>query len=298
MSLKKRGGLNYGDAKKILETVYPELAQNIVPNLNKIKSNVLYQNSNNLENAKEALENTLNGLKTREIINSARQPLSTALESIPQRNLKSVSNVLLFRTRNQLLDKSDFNKLAPKTQSNFDLDSIPGDNYNFIVRSGRYPQNLEYRVGYYLIFDSIEEAAAFNVDTLKKQINGINFNTEMIDAKANDPVINIRALNESSIVENGIMKLKPGFPRKNCVLVKGFPNFIKKHTIFRMLYDYELDDSFDALTTIDLDNHANLGKWLIKFSNSIEAQRFVRNYHGLHLNDNPEMPRIYAEQLF
>lgn len=285
--------VTFADAKKILGSVYPDLAVRINPNLNKLRTNLLKENLNGRD-PKQMVRSVLKPLDDdMGLTEKARHPITRALDLLPSRRVHKISNVLLFRTRNQLLDISDFKKLAPKEESIFEL----AEDYKFEVRHGRAKDTLQERFGYYLIFKSIEEAAAFNVDTLGKQLNGVNFHLEMVNPGKDSRYLNSPLLLETSEVENSVLKLKTGYPRENCVLIKGLPTFITKESLEKMMYDYQIDHRAGGITPIEIDNYAKLGSWLIKFEKPIDAQRFVRNHNGFHFNQNPEMPKIFATVL-
>lgn len=71
--------------------------------------------------------------------------------------------------------------------------------------------------------------------------------------------------------------------RRRSVLVKNLPFGISEPAIENLLWDYELDNQDDpqkSITRIEIDPLTQTSRTLIKFSDSIDAKRFVRNFHG------------------
>lgn len=71
--------------------------------------------------------------------------------------------------------------------------------------------------------------------------------------------------------------------RKRLVLVKNLPFGISEPAIENLLWDYELDNPDDpqsSITRIEVDPVTQTSRTLIKFSDPIDASRFVRNFHG------------------
>lgn len=285
--------VTFKDARRILSSIYPELALRINPEVNKIRTNLLHENLNGRD-PKTVVRSILKPLDPDQQPRSqSKHPLSKAFDFLPERRVYKRSNILLFRSRNQLLDISDFKKLAPKEDSLFDL----AQDYTFKIRRGRAKDTLQERSGYYLIFPTVQEAAAYNVDTLGKQLNGVNFYLEMVNPEKDYVYFNSHLFFETFEMSGDVLKLKSEFPRENCVLIKGLPTFIKQETLSKMLYDYQVDYESGGIVPIEKDNFAQLTSWLIRFESPLDAQRFVRNHNGFHLNHDPRHPKIYADVL-
>ncbi len=290
--MSKKLPTTFQDAKKILGSVYPDLMVHVQPKVNQLRTNLLNQNLDD-KDPKEVVRSVLKPLDFEDSTKTERHPLSKSLEMLPVRRIHKLSNVLLFRSRNQLLHKSDFQKLAPKETSVFDLIK----EHEFKVRRGRAKDTLQERMGYYLIFKSVQEAAAFNVDTLGKLLNGVNFYLEMVNPAKDNHYFNSPLFHETYNMDGDVVELQTEYPRENCVLFRGLPNFITKETISKMLYDYSIDYISGGITPIEIDNFAKLGSWLVKFETPLDAQRVARNYNGYHLNNNPDYPKIFATVL-
>lgn len=71
--------------------------------------------------------------------------------------------------------------------------------------------------------------------------------------------------------------------RNRLVLVKNLPFGISEPALENLLWDYELDNQDDpqsSITRMEVDPVTQSSKTLIKFSDPIDATRFVRNFHG------------------
>ncbi|KAK6465405.1 hypothetical protein DFJ63DRAFT_316613 [Scheffersomyces coipomensis] len=67
--------------------------------------------------------------------------------------------------------------------------------------------------------------------------------------------------------------------RGNMVLVKNLPFGLSKHTLPRLLWNYDLNDRNPIISIIKDPKH-QINTSLIKFKNPTNAQRFFRNFHG------------------
>lgn len=71
--------------------------------------------------------------------------------------------------------------------------------------------------------------------------------------------------------------------RTNCVLVRNLPFGLSKHTLPKLLWDYELaplNDPSKCIVEVSSDIASLVHVVLIRFANHTNAKRFVRNFHG------------------
>jgi hypothetical protein len=227
------------------------------------------------------------------------KPLSESISLLPTKRSNSpLSNVLYYKTRNQYLKISDFEAVWKRDSTTFDLGKdIP----KISLFRGREPHNLMAGGGYYLIFESVELAAAYLVDNLGSQINGTNAYFEMVNIDHHlkylgSPILH-DPINISGTRDSDVLKIEESIPRDRCVLVKGFPTFISKNTIEQMLWRYDLEYRVTPIRTIVLDNLSKVGMWLIIFATSNDSARFVREFHGYHFNLEERLPKVFASML-
>jgi hypothetical protein len=221
----------------------------------------------------------------------ARQRLlQEAPKSLPMRQVRAKSNLLLFRTRNQLLHISDFTKLVSST---------PLRDLAIQMFQARDPHTMLPKGGYFLLFGSHEDASAYMVEALGKTLNGVNFYLEMCDPEERLQFLQ-NNFDESFTVhsDRGIIKLEhqAKAQRSQYVLVRGFPSFVESSTIERMLWDYDLD-THDPIRCIKSDKTGKVSTWLLKFTNNLDPQRFVRFYNGKHFDNDTRLPKVYASQM-
>lgn len=296
MSLNKKL-VTFQDAKKILGSVYPDLAFRTQSKLKSLRSGLL---NKNLGNEDPKAQYRINWLFEDESRGKSRSLSSvrTAVKRLPEKVIKKkLSNVLIFPSKNQLLDISDFQKMVPLSGTKFNLKWTPTGYYQFLVRAMRNPHKLDNVIGYYLIFKSVDEAAGYVIDTLGKQLNGVNFYLKMVDPQEEADKINLSLLYEKSEMDGDVMVPVTAFPRDRSVLVKGIPLFVTESTMEKMLYDYSLDFNTKAIEMLENDPHAKLGSWLLKFKDPVDAQRFVRNFNGFSFNRDPKFPKVIATVL-
>lgn len=216
--------------------------------------------------------------------------LNDASASLPVRQVKAKSNLLLFRTRNQLLHKSDFTKLLGSSPlaSELTMKAFQARNKDTMLPKG----------GYFLLFDSHQHASAYLLETLGKTINGVNFYLEMCNPEEKLHMLQTQ-FDESFNIDSTSHTFNVTYiertPRSHYVLVSGFPSFIKAETLKTMLWEYELDTSEDPVGKTD--KAAGISTWLIKFTNALDPQRFVRRYNGKHFENDPRLPKVYASQM-
>ena len=206
--------------------------------------------------------------------------------SLPSRRVMASSNLLYFRTRNQLLHSSDFKKLS---------DELP-----FEVLQARDSQLLTPKGGYYLLFGSFDHAAKYMYNTIGKTLNGVNFYTEMCTPQAHVPYLKSRHLDESFQVVEGdkftLLNYSSQVPRSHYAVVRGFPTFITRSTLENMLWQYDLSPT-DPIRCLSSDKVGKVSSWLIKFNNHLDPQRFVRRYNGKPFDNDANLPLVFASQM-
>ncbi|KAH3664427.1 hypothetical protein WICMUC_005812 [Wickerhamomyces mucosus] len=283
------------DTKKLLKVLYPALTKQNASVTDQLRSNL--NTRNGIARIKKAFDTPLQRLDLDLGDFVEKKPLSEAIQLLPKKSTSAISNVLYFRTRNQLLHKSDFLKLVPKIHSSFKW-GLNRQNDNFLILQARDPKNLLPRGGYYMIFDKSEEAAAYVIDTLGKELNGANVYLEMVDPKVHQHYIGQSILKENSIIDNDKkFHIKSSSVRGHYVLVRGYPTFINKETIKEMLWDYQLDFKDEPVIPIEIDRISKISMWLLKFDNLHDPLRFVRNFNGKHFNNEQRLPKIFASVL-
>lgn len=275
-------------ARRILNILYPSLIKHAGQNNAFIRQNLT---------KKYGLKN-LKDLKPLESFdNYHKKPITEAVRLLPERSVESLSNVLYFRTRNQLLHSTDFTRITPFDQSSFDLSTFKKNDLDLSAVLAREPHNLVQRGGYYLLFKNVELASAYLIDSIGKQLNGVNLYLSMIDPHQHQKYIQQDLLGESSEIDENILALKIIKPRNHRVVIKGFPTFITEDTIRKMLWDYNLDYNYEHIKLLDSDKRAGIGMWLLTFEDKLEAQRFARNYNGKHFNNEERLPKLFASVL-
>lgn len=296
MSVNKKF-VTFQDAKKILASVYPDLSFRTQSKMNSLRTGLLNKNLGDEDPRAQyrihwSLENEYAG------DNLDLRPIQTAMELLPKRVFKEkMSNVLIFPSKNRMLDISDFQKMVPMDYSKFNLKWTPTGYYQFLVRAMRDPHRLDNVMGYYLIFRNVEEASGYVIDTIGKQLNGVNFYLKMVNPEEEAERINLSLLLETSMMDGDVMKPLTGFPRNKSVLIKGMPHFVTESTLEKMLYDYSLDFNTNAIEMLEKDPYGKVGSWLLKFKDPLDAQRYVRNYNGFNFNRDPNLGKVFSSVL-
>lgn len=300
MSAKK---VTVEEAKNIIRSFYPEITSTRRAAVSKLRSAVVQKNLDLQNEQPHPTHRKFKPLKVDDIlkhdVQEHKRSLSAARDLLPLESVTRMSNILLFRTRNQLLHYSDFSKLVSAETSLFDLHALPSKKYDFKTVQARTPDLLLPHGGFYLIFNTADEAAAYMVDTLGKELNGTNFYLEMVDPEEHKYFIhNSKLLEELHSIDKETWELKSKPKRETFVLVRGFPTFVKDTTIEEMLWDYNIDYEFDTpIMSLKKDNISKTSVWLIKFVTILDAHRFARTYNGEHFNSEKRFPKVYASVL-
>lgn len=103
---------------------------------------------------------------------------------------------------------------------------------------------------------------------------------------------------EQLFIELAVEKLPP-LRRENCVVVYNLPRpLTRTGVIDRFLWDYDLYPDFSKAVRLLHSNETDMSNvWLVAFDNPEDPVRFLRRYHGKHLNDDVNHPKVFVEHL-
>lgn len=150
--------------------------------------------------------------------------------------------------------QSDFERIGPQ--------GVP-----FLVTRARDPTNLTRWMGYFLTFETPEQASLYFEHTLGHELCGfplkLSFTTSDIPGYKS-PLL-----------------AKTALPRKCHVLMLGLPHGFQEHAILRALWDFDLvDDDRLAVERMPIGKVQYGGNpILLRFKTEKEAARYVREFN-------------------
>ncbi|RLV91300.1 hypothetical protein JA1_003955 [Spathaspora sp. JA1] len=216
------------------------------------------------------------------------QPLQLESQDLLDR-YKPISNILQFNCYNSYISKQDFLRVYPtnsRFKELFTVGKVPLE----VVKS-RNPQDLSFNQAYYLVFPSKLLACIYLYETSTKMLNGVHLNFKFANlnqenlSNMSSTLINPKystLLDKASGCEDDnyeiLQQLISRDERSKYVRIQNLPFNLKPGTIQKLLWDYNLPNSKVIPITKDLTNETNIS--LIKFNHIMDAQRFVRNFHG------------------
>lgn len=103
---------------------------------------------------------------------------------------------------------------------------------------------------------------------------------------------------EQLFIELAVEKLPP-IKRENCMVVYNLPRPLNRTGVIdHFLWDYDLYPDFSKAVQLLHNNETDMSHvWLVAFDNSEDPVRFLRRYHGKHLNNDVNHPKVFVEHL-
>ncbi|EMG46970.1 hypothetical protein G210_2762 [Candida maltosa Xu316] len=223
--------------------------------------------------------------------------LSSKLKIAPENALLSLwphfkSNIVRFKCPNSYITKQDMWKLIPPERNL---------RYNFRLRpfemvKKRNGKDMTFMNQYFLVFANQLNAAVYIKETENKVINGITLNFEFVELTKDvlegmsnplisdfgkvEEIVNIKE--EENLVSDkvfhnfDVLKTWLNPERKNYVIVRNWPFGLNEQQVYKLLWSYRLQGIVDVLADVRNEQHVVL----LKFSDTKDADRFIRNYHG------------------
>lgn len=179
------------------------------------------------------------------------------------------TNVLYIHSLGISLDKSDFERLLPAKGLQAGHYVSSSSIVDFELVKSRNPHNLTPWFGYYLIFNSKEDAVMYYQETLGAELCGLQLKLRFADPAT------------SKGIDSPILDKTKDIDRKMCALILGLPDDIRPLNILRALWDYDfIDDDSLAVEKLPTGRIRYGGSpYLLRFKNEEEPQRLVREFN-------------------
>ncbi|ODV96090.1 hypothetical protein PACTADRAFT_75270 [Pachysolen tannophilus NRRL Y-2460] len=161
---------NLREEDKLLKLLFKSAAKDVEDQVPKL-SKFLMDN----------LDSTSLDYKDSSSLSSELLDIKEAPKNLPRSNLtRFKSNILKFKSRDSLLEHSDFKRIYPMREERvYDIGQKHCLSFDFV--KGRHPKNLLSNGYFYLIFASFEEAAVYWLETLGRQLNGTDVTFSFAD---------------------------------------------------------------------------------------------------------------------
>lgn len=241
------------------------------------------------------------------------------LRAVTDINSKCKTNIIRLQSPSHITKTDFHNIFPINRERTYLLQGPLRDGPRFEMVKARDPKTLEFTGSYLLIFENHVQACVYAKETESKVINGLRVRWEFMDIhncirELISPWINTKPENidgvpslqlpfsqiyspETASIMTQIcnqptstnLEIHPNFAtltklidspqRASSVLVHNLPFGLSKHTLPRLLWNYDLAIR-NPVTTITSDILKERHIHLIRFQNPSSANRFVRNFHG------------------
>ncbi|GEQ67085.1 hypothetical protein JCM33374_g748 [Metschnikowia sp. JCM 33374] len=313
---------------RLLNLLYKKTAQQVKPRVPLVKR-VLYENEPTVKPMKSALDDLME-------YQWKRKPIEKAVEDIYQK-IPHVqkSNVLRLSCKNAFVGRVDLANIFPVVaERRYRLKGPLEKGLDFHFIKARNPISLSFIAAYYLVFPNFNQACVYYLETLGKQINGLDLNLEFLNPTDNilkrisspflenpSPIENFDYLSENygnipitEIFSKCPTQLKalellsrssrdrsnflgsetdPFYNilgtysgqrfRDRAVIVRNLPFGVTGPALENVLWDYQFENEDNpqaSITNLYSNASTQITLALLKFKDSKNAKRFIRNYHG------------------
>lgn len=192
MSLK----LSKGASDRLLNLLYTTTSTEIATKV-PIVSKFLYQ-QDQTDPSSRVGGSILDGLMENEW---KQKPIESAVGDLPSVSaVRKKSNILKFNCQNSFISYDDFYNIYPiNRERRYYLSDELRKGLKFKAVKARDPTNLLHTGYYYLVFPNYKHACVYWLETMGKQINGVDLNFEFVSATANELKYMSSPLLDSSI---------------------------------------------------------------------------------------------------
>lgn len=191
------------------------------------------------------------------------------VEQQGQHLFETASNILIWKSNDLTMNKSDFQRILPPVHKRLGTysEALNHDTIDFDVVRGRDPHTLAPKDCYFLVFPSKEAAYMYFVETRGADLCGIE--TKFFFGSPN-----------SFGLSQPILEEYPTIPRRNCVIIYGLPDSVSSWWIRRTFWDFEfIDNEKAAVQQLPKGNVLYGGHpYLVRFKSESEARRIVSRW--------------------